>query len=493
MKRIAALLLCLLLASQLCACTTENTQPTASPETTVEVSRGEADGDVNKLAASAVAYTDSFQNTEGTVNVQVDFKDVQLLNLNFGSLRVSPRPFTEEEAERAARVLFGENAVLYEWKERPYQYTKAELEKSRAIWQELLEGDRLTELYGDNSNLYRDLLESCLEQYRVENMPDSIERTACSFTYKSQASYHPVSSDGYIWPEDWRSIEAVTEVNGLPYHFSVDDNTDRGRRVYSIAAYISTETLSPLSVEEDLMILGLLSPEGATVEQLDAVREKAEKMIAALDIGQWQINCCESRPHDLSDVTPLKEILVTAVPVYNDIPVLQQTQLSGLSDDGQDVYYQNISFSFAPDGTLLRFEMYSPMEVTEESVEELRTLSFTELMDSLKSQLTPLAAEDYAHYPMYPGDTTTAEVFADGIQLGYSRVLVENSADYLLVPSVTILGNYRSDIMTQDNTGAPVTISYDFRAEEGRDAVLLTLNATDGSAISTGSIPGLNP
>ena len=61
MKRKIAMLLSIFLILTLCSCAAEEPDAPAETENTiVEISRGDSGEDTNKLAASAVAYTDSF-------------------------------------------------------------------------------------------------------------------------------------------------------------------------------------------------------------------------------------------------------------------------------------------------------------------------------------------------------------------------------------------------------------------------------------------------
>ena len=145
MKRKIAMLLSIFLLLQLCSCAAGETQPTAEPETTVEISRGDTGEDTNKLAASAVSYTDSFQSADGSVNVEINLEDTSLYEGSFRTLQITPRPFTEEEVQHIARVLFGD-AVLYELI-NDREATKTELLEQREVLETLLEGDALKEMF----------------------------------------------------------------------------------------------------------------------------------------------------------------------------------------------------------------------------------------------------------------------------------------------------------------------------------------------------------
>lgn len=87
MKRKIALLLSVFLTLSLCSCAGKG--PDVPPETEnniIEISRGDTEDEVNKLAASAVAYTDSFQSADGSVNVEINLADASLYDGSFQTL-----------------------------------------------------------------------------------------------------------------------------------------------------------------------------------------------------------------------------------------------------------------------------------------------------------------------------------------------------------------------------------------------------------------------
>lgn len=106
MKRRIAILLSIFFIFQLCSCAVKEPEPSAETDNTViEISRGGTDGDVNKLAASAVAYTDRFESADGSVSIEINLDDTSLYEGGFRTLQITPRPFTGEEVRHIANVL----------------------------------------------------------------------------------------------------------------------------------------------------------------------------------------------------------------------------------------------------------------------------------------------------------------------------------------------------------------------------------------------------
>lgn len=476
MKRKIAMLLCILLPLTLCSCAAKEPEAPAETENTiVEISRGDTGEDTNKLAASAVAYTDSFQSADGSVNVEINLEDTSLYEGSFRTLQITPRPFTEEEVRHIAQVLFGD-AVLYECS-IGREATKAELQEQREILETLLEGDALKEMYADSADESAELIRNYLDKHKVEDAPESIEKTVCDFQYKPWND-----AQGYL------EINAHTEVEGIPYYFNAVNNTNNGVRIYRINVFVANEIIWPFGVDEIMLCDQILGKEEPHQEQINAIREKAEDMMGELDMGQWQIDSCE--------VTKRRDsyaIEVKAVPVYNGIPMLRQAQLSylrGTEEGIQNCYYPELCITFSPDGTLYGFEMVTPVEVTAIG-EEGKTMSFAELMGSIKTRFSQTSATDF------PDGNRYADAVVSDIQLGYAMVpvnsgdnehiqlpgvngdtLVFNNSDFVLIPAVTVYGNYQTYLNTPEEN------AFDYRKIYGRDALFAVLDASNGSMIA---------
>ena len=476
MKRKIAMLLCILLPLTLCSCAAKEPEAPAETENTiVEINRGDTGEDTNKLAASAVAYTDSFQSADGSVSIEINLDDTSLYEGGFRTLQITPRPFTEEEVRHIAQVLFGD-AVLYECS-IGREATKAELQEQREILETLLEGDALKEMYADSADESAELIRNYLDKHKVEDAPESIEKTVCDFQYKPWND-----AQGYL------EINAHTEVEGIPYYFNAVNNTNNGVRIYRINVFVANEIIWPLGVDEIMLCDQILGKEEPHQEQINAIREKAEDMMGELDMGQWQIDSCE-----VSKYGDRYAIEVKAVPVYNGIPMLRQAQLSylrGTEEGIQNCYNPELNITFSPDGTLYYFEMVTPVDITAAG-EEGKTMSFAELMGSIKTRFSQTSATDL------PDGNRYADAVVSDIQLGYAMVpvnsgdnehiqlpgvngdtLVVNNSDFVLIPAVTVYGNYQTYLNTPEEN------AFDYRKIYGREALFAVLDASNGSMIA---------
>ena len=489
MKRKIAMLLCIFLILTLCSCAAKETDAPAETENTiVEISRGDSGKDTNKLAASAVAYTDSFQSADGSVSIEINLDDTSLYEGGFRTLQITPRPFTGEEVRHIANVLFGD-AVLYECS-IGREATKAELQEQREILETLLEGDALKEMFNtEDVDDEKEIIRSYLDTHKVEDAPESVERTVCNFQYKPWSSYYPGNGE----TADYLLISAQTEIDGIPYCFIAANNANMGVRVFRVIAYISDDISWPCILSERLYTERIMSTEEPTPEQIDAVREKAEKMIEELNMGQWMIDRCET-----VEMRPGKEtVRVTAVPVYNGIPMLRQSQPSSLrgEEEGiQNCYYPDLSMTFSTDGILMYFEMNTPMEITAVSEETSPMMSFAEMMGSIKTQFSGYSAIQYTEKFRF-GENYHVDALIDRLTLGYNMLPVSqcpteileyfgsplwvNNGDFYLVPAVAVYGNFRA------SSTSPEEAPFDYRQDwEHGDALFTILNASNGSMIA---------
>ena len=489
MKRKIAMLLSIFLTLTLCSCAAKEPEPAAETgNNIIEISRGDTGEEVNKLAASAVAYTDSFQSADGTVNVEINLKDASLYDGSFRTLQITPRPFTEEEVQHIARVLFGD-AVLYEYINNR-EATKSELLEQREVLLNLLEGEALKEFFAaENIKDKKEIIRSYLDTHKVEDAPESVERTVCNFQYKPWSSYYPGNGE----TADYLLISAQTEIDGIPYCFSAANNTNMGVRVFRVSAFISDDISWPCNLSERFYAERMMSTDEPTREQIDAVREKAEKLIAELNMGQWMIDKCET-----VEMRPGKEaVRVTAIPVYNGIPMLRQPQPSSLrgEEEGiQNCYYPDLSMTFSTEGILLTFEMNTPMEITAVSEEESPMMSFAEMIGSIKTQFSGYSAVQYTEKFRF-GENYHVDALIDRLALGYDMLPVSqcpteileyfgpplwvNNGDFYLVPAVAVYGNFRA------SSRSPEEAPFDYRQDwERGDALFTILNAANGSMIA---------
>lgn len=487
MKRNIAMLLSIFFIFQLCSCAAKEPEAPAETENTIiEISRGGTDGDVNKLAASAVAYTDRFESADGSVSIEINLEDTSLYEGGFQTLQITPRPFTEEEVRHIANVLFGD-AVFYEYIHNR-EATKTELLEQREVLQSFLEGDALKEMLdAENVDDVAELIRKYLDAHKVEDAPESVERTICDFQYRLWSDYYP----GNGGAESFYEIAAQTEVDGIPYHFSAVNNTHMGVRVYSVSVYICDDIPWPGNLNEKIYTEQLLGTEEPTQEQINGVRVKAEKLMEELNMGQWLIDSFET-----VDMSPYKAIRVTAVPVYNGIPMLRQPQPSSLrGEEGiQNCYYPNLSITFTADGVLMNFEMNTPIEITAVSEEQSPMMSFAELMGSIKTQFSGYTAAQYTEKFRF-GENYHVDALIDRLSLGYDMLPVSqcpteileyfgsslwvNNGDFFLVPAVAVYGNFRASSESPDE--AP----FDYRQDWGSgDALFTVLNAANGSMIA---------
>ena len=221
------------------------------------------------------------------------------------------------------------------------------------------------------------------------------------------------------------------------------------------------------------MVEKLYHVEEPDEDQVEAVRRQVADMIDRMDIGEWEITYCETSYHKDREGY---QIAIEATPVYNGIAVTPQTQLANLKSEEEyasNYYYEQLSFRMGTEGELISFSYYGPLEVVDVVNENTAVMSFDELTDRIKAQLS---MDDIGMYQVYETIPTEKVVMMiRDMEFGLSRTKIrDNPDDFYLVPSVTLRGSY---VMYNESSELIET------GMERVEQTLLVLNLVDGSVI----------
>lgn len=393
-------------------------------------------------------------------------------------LEVKPHQITSEEAKRVAHVLFGD-AAFYEKVDNLQQYyTKAEIEQKLERWSQYTTLESLEELYGKwMSDLdVVELVNLFIEQYqqKYESAPEEIPYTPCKWTFQNGVVYYDDSSAN---PENFSDqIWAQLYVGDIPYDFCATNRDKEDYKVNSIYAVVATG-ISPNGIDEEIFKARLFRTGKPTQEQLDAVKDKAEAMLQAMDMGTWLIDQCYINETMISEEITEYSIIVTAVPVLHGVPAVRVPQFSALRDaedpSVKNYYYANVEFEFSPNGDLWNFHMQSPIEIVD-NLNSGETMSVEQLLEIGKEYLSESSPEDYGFLPsIYSGDDILrCRVFVTDLDYNLTRINKPGYTDrFYYVPGVTIKG----------------TVEY-YEQHSGEvlwseESTLLNLDGRDGSII----------
>ncbi len=462
----------------------------STPEKQSVISKNDGAFDVNSIISSNeqhapdatqdAQYTDMFMSTDKTVEFRICI-DEQLRATNMPIIEAKPHILTGEDTKRVAQALF-EDAPCYEQGHILYPiYSKAQIQERLSRWSQYVnDPTALRELYGD---AYCDVevIKRSIEDYtaRYESAPDDSPYSLTEWEF--------INSD-YRWATkeeiekygargNFDEIALVIPANGIYYTFSSairDESTSK----LSHIAVMPGSGISPYEIDERIYYATLCRTNVPTDNQIESVKEKALSILAAMDLGQWCIAECYVG-HPAFGNQNEYVINVDAIPVLNGIPAgVVDTTVAPQSDAYAFTYYESyVHFEFSADGTIVCFDMLSPIDIVREVNNNVSVMSIDSLMLRAEEQLS---LSDYYAY----GGAGIIDALKDKEEL--SCVVTINQIDYQLlrvpvkdsemtfyyVPSITLSGSVE---YYGKHTGTLYSQT---------SSTLLSLNAVDGTVMN---------
>ena len=442
-----------------------------------------------------IQYSELFASTDGTVEFALSI-DQNAVRSAVPVVEVVPHYFTEADAERISRVLFGADATFYEEIPRlaPEQdvMSRGEIEDIIQLLAQYTNSDTLHSLVGTAVSV--DELKALILHYTemCEMMPDEDRRTRAKWTFCPADHYTysaaQIEEKNRDVSNSNSEIAVRTTVDGVPYtiRYTIRDKADFKLSHLSVYpnSHIDSSNLLKFHYETQL-----LCTEKPTEEQIEAIRKKAQSMLDQMEVGEWLVDQVNVEAAQRGAHTTYR-VRVTAVPVIQDIPAVRRPQLDNLKSEeayASNYYMTDVYFDFSADGKLYRFDMLSPIDVKEVLNENVATLSIDELLDVAKKQLS---LSDYQAYglsgeALQMDEQSVGEKFVCKVNLcemeyGMTRVKVpDTDASYYYVPALVLYGSV-------DYCGAESGQIYASSGESfasSRVIPLLALNAVDGSVI----------
>lgn len=501
MKRIIAVTSMLLILSTLLLCGCQQ-----SPDQSAVVSKNDGSFQAGVIQPATdispgetfewqIQYSELFSSTDGTVEFALSI-DQNAIRSVVPVVEVVPHYFTEADAERISRVLFGTDATFYEEIPRyaPVQdvMSRGEIEEIIQLLTQYTNSETLRSLVGTavSANELKALIVHYTELCGA--MSDEDRRTLAKWTFYPDDHYRfspeQIEEMGRDLSNSNSEIAVRTTIDGVPYtiRYTIRDKADFKLSHLSVYSdpHIDISNLLKFHFEKQL-----LCTEKPTEEQIEAIRKKAQNMLSQMEIGEWLVDQVNVETAQRGDNTTYR-VRVTAVPVIQGVPAVRRPQLDNLKSKeayASNYYMTDVYFDFAADGKLYRFDMLSPIDVKEVLNENVATLSIDELIDIAKRQLS---LSDYQAYGL-SGETlqmdeqSVGEKFVCKVNLcemeyGMTRVKVpDTDASYYYVPALVLYGSV-------DYCGAESGQIYASSGESfasSRVIPLLALNAVDGSVI----------
>ena len=427
-----------------------------------------------------IAISDSFFSTDESVEFTFNINQT-IANKAMPVVEVVPHYLTAEDAQRVASCLFGEIDFFEADPLLSPCYTKEEIQTSIQRWSHYTNSEAISELLGENDDLTIERIKAKIEELNAlyESAPNDSSRTPCKWSFQKDSvyTYSPEEVISMDTSFDNDAIMAVCEVDGIRYRYEVVTRNMKDYKLNMISAYFDSSK-SPMSIDENIYRATLTRTPAPTDDQIAAVTSKAMDMLQRMELGEWQIGQCNVRA--LGEDIMEYAICIDAVPVIQNIAAAHQPQLTELTSNtaySSNYYMTEASFEFSANGDLLKFTMYSPIDVKQVVNKNVPTISMDDLLEKAKQYLSLSDSYHYGLQNTYgvikePLDTS---VIISNIGCGLLREKVPNTDDsYYYLPGLVLYG-------VVENVGSETQHLY-FQSDEPYPIV--ALNAVDGTVIA---------
>lgn len=402
-----------------------------------------------------ILYSKSLTSTDGTVHIEfmID-EDVDYTALP--SYTVTPHYISAEEAQQVAELLFPEGTFYEARPTLDAEYSQAEIQEKLDRWSQYTTTDALLTLFRQAEDQDVEVVEKFIQEYTEKLETASSEAVTVPLEWVFQADELSAGSE---------EIAGEVISDSLHYAFSATIRQQTDYQISILYAGLSYGN-SPLDLDNRIFTAQLCRTEEPTDEQIAAVREKAEALISQLPVGQWEIAECTVK--EVKDYgTPEYQICVRAVPVLDGNATLalpQITNLRSTADYASTYYLTDLNIVYSPDGQLMDFSLYSPVDITETSTWN-SLVSLDELMEKAAENLSTRSASD--------GEER--QILVQNVEYGLARIKGDSIDNYRYVPAILLTGWYGDYVN-----------GYTEPYYEKENATLVCLNALDGSVIPLG-------
>lgn len=481
MKRI----LCMLLATSTLLCGCMN-----APQKSIVISKADSGFDKKIRISSNVQhlqneelkqiYTDSFLSTDDSVEFVLDI-DTTVKNCDMPVVEVVPHYLTEADAQRVARVLFG-NKDCYEKKPiLAERFSRREIQNKLLRWAKYVNNNSIRELFGQESEFILELVKDSIAHYTTELdlAPGDEINKKCQWTFKDEA-YYTFSLEDIAAGEEMlgnNAIMATYEVGDVSYSYKVVTRNKNDYKLNMISAHLFGGT-SPMGIDERIFTAHLCRTDEPTEEQIKYISQKAEMMLEEMDLGSWEINQCAVQTTYYGD-QPEYMVHINATPLLCGVAAAQQPELYNLNSDSlyaSNYYMTNVSMNFSANGEIIDFEMVSPIEIKEIINENVAVIEICQLIETAKNHLmhSDFHAYGIENLDQVAGEELNYTVRITDLSYNLLRIRVPNTEDaYYYVPGIVLEGY-------EECTGKESNNLYYISNEP---QVMIALNAVDGTIV----------
>ena len=471
------------LIMQLCACQKKPNEVVVSSN-----ENGVFDANVVKSAieedtldaVQSVELTDDFYSSDGSVHFMLNLATSTQMSI-LPVVEVVPHYLTAEEAKRVASVLFGDVDFFEADPLLAPQYTKEEILESIKRWSNYTNSDAISLLLGQDDEFTIERVKAKIEELNAlyESAQDESSRMPCQWKFYKDSfyTYSPQEVKSKDTSFDNDAIMATCEIHGIRYRYNVVTRNKADYKLNMISAYFDSGK-SPMSIDENIYRASLTRTSPPTEDQIESVKSAAMDMLQRMELGEWMIDQCYVRT--LGETVLEHVICIDAVPLINKVAAVRLPQLAGLTSNGtysSNYYRTEVNFEFSADGDLIKFTMYSPIDVKQIVYENVATIDIDTLLENAKQHLALSDSHQYGLQDVYGVLTEELDTSVDICKLNYGllREKVPDTDDsYYYFPGIVLYG-------TVENTGLKSGQLY-FKSEE--PFPIIALNAVDGTVVA---------
>ncbi len=435
---------------------------------------------IRASAAKNVHYSDTFTSTDDSVMFSLNLNKELYLD-SFPIIEVKPHFLTTGDAKRVAEALFANAELLEAQPLFATEYSKSEIQERINRWAHYSTDAAIEELYGSPQNNAKNVIQQFIADYtlRMETAPEFTTQIPCQWSFKESWQYS--YSEAQIKQEKLslsrdKQICATTILDNVPYLYSVSTRNESDFK-YNIISAVPAYGLSPCNIDTRILRAQLCRTPKPQEDQITSVKKTATRMLEKMGLGDWMIDQCEVQQTTYGEIDEYT-ICVQAVPQFNGAKAIRKPQLSNLKSRNEfasNYYLTDAKFIFSPDGILLGFELFSPVDIVSVVNKSPTVLSIEDLIDLAKRNLMLSDAYTYGFGNVMEeiGQEFDCNVSIDNIEYGLTRIKVpDTDAHYYYIPSLVLYGDIQYSI---HETGEIC-----FRNE---NVTLLNLNAVDGSIV----------
>lgn len=262
----------------------------------------------------------------------------------------------------------------------------------------------------------------------------------------------------------------------VPFLYDVVTRNRSDFKLNNIYVY-PYDGMSPNGIDHQIFMSRLCGEGRPTEAQVANIKQRAQKMLEAMQIGNWLIDevYVEQSGNEYL-------IHVNAVPSFGGIAAIRRDQIMNLKSKdnyASNYYITDAMFSFGATGRLITFDLYSPVDVKQTVNESAKMIPINELLQLARKQLSLSDMYQYDYMQLLDGNSENVRcnIEIDKMNFGLTRVKVANSDDcYYYVPAVSFQGSVQFENIESGTI-------YDLDTD-GNGYTFLTLNAVDGTVIN---------